>query len=112
VVDGEDRVAMAGVCPYSDSAAGERGRPWMVGVDGLERHKRVFASMTAPLTERMLVEYPWLSNVVHNANQLSIAWLRRSGFTIGEPETDARTGVVFCQFHKVRAGWGSLLQSH
>jgi hypothetical protein len=66
VIDGGKLIAMVGVGALNGDMIGVYGKPWMVAVEGIERHARAFASLTAPIIARMEMEYPHLSNVVHN----------------------------------------------
>lgn len=102
VISRDELICIVGVAPHSNDLLSGCGMPWLIGIDGIEAHPRAFAVLTGPVIRRMEQEYPRLSNVVHSENELSIRWLERAGFTLGEPE---RVGRAMClRFWKVRDG--------
>lgn len=100
VSDGE-LIAIAGVAADGDLLS-MRGIPWMIGVDGIEKHPRAFVVLTNHIIARMEQEYPLLENVVLEENTLSIGWLTRAGFTMGKPELIG--GARCLRFWKARDG--------
>ena len=78
------------------------GLPWLIGVEGIEQHPRAFAVLTGPIIKRMEAEDPLLSNVVLQENTLSINWLTRAGFELGDPEMIG--GAACLRFRKARDG--------
>lgn len=101
---GRTIIAVIGVAPVFDGGPVTLcGMPWMVGTKSLARHPRAFVEMTGPLIQQMARQYPLLENVVHNESRQNIAWLRRSGFTIGNPEPIGRAGALFRRFRMERS---------
>lgn len=103
VISRGELICIVGVAPDGDMLLNRRGMPWLVGIEGIERHPRAFSMLTGPVIERMEREYPLLSNIVLQENTLSIAWLMRAGFTLGAPEM---IGAAKClRFWKARDAW-------
>jgi hypothetical protein len=94
-VDGAPMCAF-GVAP--EAILGSVGIPWLLGVDGLERHSRDILRFSRPAVRHMLSLYPHLKNVVHSDNRAAIRWLTWCGFKIGEAAPMGRTGAMFRPF--------------
>lgn len=95
VVEGEP-VCVFGVAP--EALLGATGIPWLLGVEGFERHSRDILRYSRPAVRHMLSMYPHLKNIVHSDNQHAIHWLRWCGFTIGEEVPAGRNGAMFRLF--------------
>lgn len=78
------------------------GIPWLLGTDDVRRHARVLQRMARDYIPRMLGEYPHLMNAVHVRNTVSIAWLKRLGFTFSPPFQNPWTGEPFHFFEMRR----------
>lgn len=97
-VDGETQ-CIFGVA--SEGLLSEEGSPWLLGVDGIERHARELIAGTKAYLARMQLEFETLSNYVHANNRNAIRYLRWCGFSFGEPvEVD---GEAFLPFEMKRA---------
>lgn len=59
--------------------------PWLLGVDGIERHARTLLAYTPYFLGRMRAEYDELTNMVHASNRHSIRYLQWCGFSFGTP---------------------------
>lgn len=103
IEDDEELIALVGVAAHELLTT--HGAPWMIGVNGIEKHGRAFVRMTQPIIGRMLDEYPLLSNIVHSENALSVRWLKRAGFTFGALEPVGQAGAMGFRFWKARPGW-------
>jgi hypothetical protein len=80
-----------GLYPSEMEGAGEL---WMVATDDIVKAKYQFIKRSKAFVNRMLNDYPYLYNMVHSDNQLSIQWLKYLGFTI-EPDAVGPN----CEFH-------------
>lgn len=60
------------------------GIPWMLGTDLLLAHKKQFVRITSPYLALVSEGFVCLANAVHVRNSVSIAWLKRLGFTIND----------------------------
>lgn len=86
-----------GVTP-SGTLLAPAGSPWMLGTDLVATSKRVLARYAPAYIARMHQDYPTLHNVVHLANTVSVRWLQRVGFALGESFSHPRTGELFAPF--------------
>lgn len=78
-VDAQDLpVCMGGVVPSGDPLV---GLIWMLGTTDIESHRLSFLRRSRPWVEQWNGEFPLLTNVVDERNQLHIRWLRWLGFT-------------------------------
>lgn len=80
-VDGEVQ-CIFGLAPHS--MLGEEASPWMLCRKGIERHARLIVRYAPLHLERMLADYPLLSNFVHAGNRTAIRFLKWCGFEFGE----------------------------
>lgn len=101
VISDDVLICIVGVAADGDLLS-MRGMPWLIGIEGIEQHRRAFAVLTGPIIRRMEREYPLLSNVVLQENTLSVEWLTRAGFTLGAPVTIGRAACL--RFWKARDG--------
>lgn len=79
------------------------GIPWLLGTEYALKYRREFLLKTPGVIKEMLDICPTLSNYVHDANRVSIRWLKWLGFTIDEPEAIGKNGEMFHRFH-IRKG--------
>lgn len=100
-VDGDEIVAVFGVAPFG-TLLDPRGVPWMLGTPLVKTHRRVLARLAAPYIHTMTRVYPHLLNCVHARNTVATGWLRRVGFTLGEPFPHPETGEPFHLFELKR----------
>ena len=73
-------VAMWGAAPISPNL----GSPWMLGADGLTKHRWQFLREGRAHMETLHETYPFLYNEVWEGNTLHINWLKWLGFTVSE----------------------------
>lgn len=73
--------AIGGVTDAGDGTA----IPWLLGSSDLFSHRKALMTLPAQCIQRWASKYPLLTNFVHTENKVSIAWLKRLGFTIHPP---------------------------
>lgn len=93
--DGEP-VALFGFVPMS--ALSDTAFPWLVGTAGLRRVSGMLNKLSRSYCSAVLGEYPLLVNYVDARNTMSVAWLTRLGFKIGEPKPFGVEGRPFHRF--------------
>lgn len=93
----EEPVAVMGVVPRSLITGG--GTIWMLGTDGINRHKIAFLKHGRRWVESMLQKYGELSNYVDARNTVSINWLKWLGFKIEDPQPYGVKQLPFHPFH-------------
>lgn len=92
-VDGSDwsvavEVDGAPVCIFGVASEGFlsfAAAPWLLGVEGIERHARYLLAYTPHYIARMREQYDHLSNTVHASNRHAIRYLKWCGFEFGAP---------------------------
>lgn len=97
LVNDEEVLAVFGVAP-ADLTDPVVGMPWMVGTDGVARHRRAFMRLCKVYIPRMLECYPRLVNLVDARNSRAIAWLKHAGFTFAPPVAAGLAGEPFYPF--------------
>jgi hypothetical protein len=75
------------------------GWVWMLGTGGVVTHRHSLSRVMPSVIDDMLQVCPRLCNMVHVENKVSMAWLKRSGFTLGEPVKYGPEGEMFRPFH-------------
>lgn len=95
VCDGRP-VAMFGIAPLT--VLGDRGLPWMLSANGLERVPRALARTGPGYVAQMREVYPRLVNWVHRDNRRAIAFIRWLGFEVDEPEPYGPMAEPFRRF--------------
>lgn len=90
-------VAMLGVV-RKDFLSGI-GWVWMLGTNGIITHRHSLTRIMPNVIDDMLKVCPKLCNMVHVKNKVSIAWLKRSGFTLDDPVQYGCEGELFHPFH-------------
>ena len=75
------------------------GVPWLLGTENALKYKRQFITQVPAIIDEMLDKCPELFNYVHVENKVSIKWLKRIGFTMGNPEPYGVDGEMFHKFH-------------
>jgi hypothetical protein len=76
-------IAIFGVSPIS--LLGGEGSPWLLLTNEAMKYRKALWRDVKAFHEIMHSDYPILSNVVHDENAVAINWLRRLGYSIGEP---------------------------
>lgn len=95
-VDDGEPIALFGVA--SNGVVGG-GVPWLIGTDGLARHKKEFLQRSRCYFAEMLKEYGTLENYVDIRNKQSIRWLRWLGFSFDQPKPYGVQQRPFCRFY-------------
>lgn len=85
----------------AESMLSEDASPWLLGVEGIERHARELILGTKAYLGRMRAEYQTLANYVHAHNRPAIRYLKWCGFSFGE-EIEVE-GEPFLPFEMKRA---------
>jgi len=88
--DNDEPMAIFGVMPSGDNE--QIGLVWLLGTDGLLRHRMELLRKAEGSIQQMLTIYPCLTNVVHEDNVVHRRWLHRFGFR--------RLGVEYHSGHK------------
>lgn len=87
----------------SEGLLGEEGAPWMLSVDGIERHAKAVLVFAKRFILEMGETFERLANVVHSDNRSAIRFLRWCGFSFGEPiEIGGETFLPFEMIQRVR----------
>lgn len=98
-------IAFFGVSP---TVFPEIGAPWLIGTDAMMKHPKSIVQGGKWATERWLAQYPILANYVHAENASSIAWLKRTGYSLGKLAPYYGVGgAPFYLFFRHRANVGS-----
>lgn len=84
----------------SDSDHPGAGTVWMLGTDEVLKCRRALLVKGREVVESMLTQYPTLFNLVHVDNLVSIAWLKRLGFTLMPQEEHGPFGAFFIPFFR------------
>lgn len=92
-------VCCFGVTPLT--LIGVTGTPWLVGSDEIYNYRIHFLRRNHAYIAEMLWQFPILRNVVDARNTLSVRWLRRLGFRLGEPTPMGLHGEPFIPFEMV-----------
>ena len=79
LVDGEPAV-MYGVAP--SEIIPNTGCPWLLGTNKAKALTKELIFQSKPEIELMLASFPFLHNLVHKKNTLSIRWLLWLGFNV------------------------------
>lgn len=95
-LDGEP-VALFGCARMS--VLGNAGSPWLLGTDALERCARPLVALGRAKVAEWIRTYDLLENVVDARNVRTIGWLKRIGFSFGEP-IEVKPGVLAVRFWK------------
>lgn len=95
-VDNEP-VAILGVSPQG-TLLGDIGVPWMLGTEGVSRHRRAFMQVSSGYIAQMLGAFSHLLNFVHAENAAAVRWLKRTGFSLDEPAPYGPHGEPFHRF--------------
>lgn len=90
-------IALFGVAP-ANGLLGDKGFPWLIGTTRLPRHRRALSRLAPPYIDLMLEAFPVLLNLVDARNAVSLAWLRRVGFTIHPAAPAGAAGLPFHLF--------------
>lgn len=91
-------VALLGVAPVS--LLGDAACPWLLGTDGVLRHRRAFMAAGRISVAEWGQRWPVLFNFVDARNVRSIGWLQRLGFTIAPAQPFGVQGLPFHRFER------------
>lgn len=80
------------------SAERREGSPWMLATDELQRHPMSLMRLSSDWIADVRKRYASLFNFVHAENHVSIAWLRRLGFTVLPAVPHGPFGALFHPF--------------
>jgi len=76
----DEPAVIYGVAP--SPAILDSGSPWLLGTSKAKKLRKQFITRSKSEVEMMLVSYPFLHNLVHSKNLLSIKWLIWLGFKV------------------------------
>lgn len=88
--------ALFGVAPMGEGA----GSIWLLGTEELFKYPRALVRGGREVLAVMFKEYARLYNFMDARNTKSIAWLRRMGFTVHEPQPYGAAGLPFHLFER------------
>lgn len=91
-------IAVFGVAPVS--LLGGIGCPWMLGTDAMSGFARAVVTLSRAHVARWGLRYPLQFNYVDARNRQSIAWLRRTGFSIQPAAPYGLAGEPFHRFER------------
>jgi hypothetical protein len=95
IFSGDEPLGVYGVNPVK--SFDNMGIAWMLGTDNLPKAGVLLMDKRYIATA---LEYrPMLYNYVSERNRVSIKWLKRVGFTVGDPVPYGPTKENFCLFH-------------
>jgi hypothetical protein len=77
-----------------------KGRPWMIGTDLLDRHQVVFLRRCLKCVDTMQMVFHQLENWVDTRNTRTIRWLKWLGFEFDPPQPMGPYQVPFMRFSK------------
>lgn len=80
------------------SLLGDRGLPWLLGTDLIDRHPGALIRDCRPYISRMLTICPQLVNVVDARNIKSIRFLKKMGFELLPAQPMGVAGLPFHPF--------------
>ncbi len=83
VLAGTEPIAIFGVA--IGSLLANTGVPWLLGTNGMEKHRAELGRMSRPIARYFRGGYSRLENYVRAGNIRSVRWLEGCGFTV-EPE--------------------------
>jgi hypothetical protein len=87
-------IAMCGVV----GEFGGMGIIWMLGTDEINNAAKEFMRLSRQYLKRILCLYPLLTNYVDDRNIKAIAWLKKLGATIYDPEKYGIENMLFRRF--------------
>ena len=87
-------VILLGCVPAPDGA----GIPWLLATDEVRPFPGALTAIGKRYVALFLERWPRLINAVDERNTVSIRWLQRLGFTIGEPQPFGLAGEPFRVF--------------
>ena len=93
LVDGEP-FCVFGVVP--GSILGGIGLPWLVGTEGIQKHRRFFLRGSKSFGQHWLETFDSLVNLVDARNTVAIRWLKWMGFQFSPPTP---AGPLMLPFH-------------
>lgn len=80
----------------SQNVLSDRGEVWALGTDNCTNHPREMLVYGRSVLRMMLDIFPVLENWCDARYEKSLRWLRKIGFTVGEPEPFGAKGALFC----------------
>lgn len=72
--------------------------PWLLGTDAIDHNRKIFWQASCWWIAELRHRYSILSNVVDDRHEKSKRWLKRLGFTLGEPVNMGYEGRPFRPF--------------
>lgn len=87
----DEPVCIFGVA--SDGLLADEGCPWLLSVNGIEKHAKAMLIGTRAYLSRMRQEYETLSNYVLADNRSAIRYLKWCGFDVGGQVIEVRGGL-------------------
>lgn len=95
---GDELIAVGGVVPVSPLQS-DRGVPWLLATQAMERWPVAFGRVTKRLVGGMMYDYEELQNYVFAGHTDAMMWLRRLGFSFDQAAPHGPYGAMFCRFH-------------
>ncbi|WP_212386697.1 DUF2833 domain-containing protein [Acinetobacter junii] len=80
------------------SMIGNVGCPWLLGTSFIQNYPKEFYKQANNILAEIKDNYDFLENHVHAKNKTAVAFLKRLGFKIGEPEKYGANGDLFHPF--------------
>lgn len=88
----------------SRNVLSERGEVWALGTDNCTGHPREMLIYGRRVLRMMLDIFPVLENYCDARYEKSLRWLKKIGFTIGDPEPYGVNGALFCHIMAKKEG--------
>lgn len=70
--------------------------PWLLTTDAVCRHPMLFYRASKVIVREIREAYPMLVQAIHKDHLSALSWIRRLGFTVGEPVPFGQRGELFC----------------
>lgn len=95
---GDEVIAMMGACPLNGSLMDDVGIIWMLGTEGVRKHRRALMRVAPSYIAIMQRAFPTLLNIVFSENKTAVTWLGRMGFVLEPAEPLGPKGEMFHRF--------------
>jgi hypothetical protein len=86
---GGDPLGMFGV------AMGEVAVPWLLTTDAVCKYPLTFWRASKAIVREIREAYPMLVQAIHKDHRSALSWVKRLGFTVGEPAPLGQRGELF-----------------